>query len=201
MTKRATNRKGKIFVISAPSGCGKTTLCRKLLNDKLKLARSISATTRSARRGEKEGVDYFFVSPVEFIAMIDKKDFLEYEENFGYLYGTPKKLVEELLNSGKSVLLSIDVKGAMNVRKLYPKESVLIFILPPSIEALKKRLEERSSDAAHSILNRLKISRKEIAYKNRYDYTVVNDRLDTAYKKLKNIIISEGERYAGPADR
>lgn len=201
MTKRAAKRKGKIFVISAPSGCGKTTLCRKLLNDKLKLARSISATTRSARRGEKEGVDYFFVSPAEFIAMIDKKDFLEYEENFGYLYGTPKKLVEELLNSGKSVLLSIDVKGAMNVRKLYPKESVLIFILPPSIEALKKRLEERSSDAAHSILNRLKISRKEIAYKNRYDYTVVNDRLDTAYKKLKSIIISEGERYAGPADR
>lgn len=201
MTKRAANRKGKIFVISAPSGCGKTTLCRKLLNDKLKLARSISATTRSARKGEKEGVDYFFVSPAEFIAMIDKKDFLEYEENFGYLYGTPKKLVEELLNSGKNVLLSIDVKGAMNVRKLYPKESVLIFILPPSIEALKKRLEERSSDAAHSILNRLKISRKEIAYKNRYDYTVVNDRLATAYKKLKNIIISEGERYAGPADR
>lgn len=201
MTKRAANRKGKIFVISAPSGCGKTTLCRKLLNDKLKLARSISATTRSARKGEKEGVDYFFVSPAEFIAMIDKKDFLEYEENFGYLYGTPKKLVEELLNSGKNVLLSIDVKGAMNVRKLYPKESVLIFILPPSIEALKKRLEERSSDAAHSILNRLKISRKEIAYKNRYDYTVVNDRLGTAYKKLKNIIISEGERYAGPADR
>lgn len=201
MTKASAKRKGKIFVISAPSGCGKTTLCRKLLNDKLKLARSISVTTRSARKGEKEGVDYFFVSPAEFIAMVDKKDFLEYEENFGYLYGTPKKLVEELLNSGKNILLSIDVKGAMNVRKLYPKESVLIFILPPSIEALKKRLEERSSDAAHSILNRLKISRKEIAYKNRYDYTVVNDRLDTAYKKLKNIIISEGERYAGPADR
>lgn len=201
MTKAAAKHKGKVFVISAPSGCGKTTLCRKLLNDKLKLTRSISVTTRSARKGEKEGVDYFFVSPAEFIAMIDKKDFLEYEENFGYLYGTPKKLVEELLNSGKNVLLSIDVKGAMNVRKLYPKESVLIFILPPSIEALKKRLEERSSDAAHSILNRLKISRKEIAYKNRYDYTVVNDRLGTAYKKLKNIIISEGERYAGPADR
>ncbi|OGW94319.1 MAG: guanylate kinase [Omnitrophica bacterium RIFCSPLOWO2_12_FULL_45_13] len=201
MTKAAAKHKGKVFVISAPSGCGKTTLCKKLLDDNLKLARSISVTTRSARKGEKKGVDYRFVSPAEFIAMIDKKEFLEYEENFGYLYGTPKKFVEDLLNSGKNVLLSIDVKGAMNVRKLYPKESVLIFILPPSIEALKKRLEERSSDAAHSILNRLKISRKEIAYKNRYDYTVVNDRLDTAYKKLKNIIISEGERYAGPADR
>ncbi|OGW76734.1 MAG: guanylate kinase [Omnitrophica bacterium RIFCSPLOWO2_02_FULL_45_16] len=201
MTKAAAKHKGKVFVISAPSGCGKTTLCKKLLDDNLKLARSISVTTRSARKGEKKGVDYRFVSPAEFIAMIDKKEFLEYEENFGYLYGTPKKFVEDLLNSGKNVLLSIDVKGAMNVRKLYPKESVLIFILPPSIEALKKRLESRSSDAAHSILNRLKISRKEIAYKNRYDYTVVNDRLDTAYKKLKNIIISEGERYAGPADR
>jgi guanylate kinase len=192
MTK-TPKAEGKIFIISAPSGCGKTTLCKKLLDDKLNLAHSISVTTRPPRKGEKEGADYFFVSPAEFVAMIDKGEFLEYEENFGYLYGTPKKFVEGLLNKGRNVLLSIDVKGAMNVRKLYPKNSVLIFILPPSIEALKKRLESRSSDTAHSILNRLKLSRKEIAHKDRYDYTVVNDRLDTDYNMLKSIITSEGD--------
>ena len=191
MTNLPAKKRGKIFVISAPSGCGKTTLCKKLLGDKLNLVHSTSVTTRRPRRGEKKGKDYFFVSAAEFVAMIDAHEFLEYEENFGALYGTPKKKVEDPLNKGKNVLLSIDVKGAMNVRKLYPKESVLIFILPPSIEDLKKRLETRSSDTAQSILNRLKLAKKEIAYKNRYDYTVVNDRLDTAYKKLKQIIAEE----------
>ena len=201
MTGPASKNKGKIFVISAPSGCGKTTLCRKLLKDKLKLEHSISVTTRLARKGEKEGADYFFVSAAEFVAMIDSKEFLEYEENFGYLYGTPKKFVEKLINNGRNVLLSIDVKGAMNVRKLYPEESVLIFIMPPTIDVLKKRLESRSADTAHAILNRLNIAKKEIAYKNRYDYIVVNDRLDAAYKKLKDIITSEGERNAGTRNR
>ena len=201
MTHPAAKDKGKIFIISAPSGCGKTTLCKKLLDDKLKLAHSISATTRPARKSEKKGVDYFFVSPAEFVAMIDRKEFLEYEENFGHLYGTPKKKVEALLGKGKNVLLSIDVKGAMNVRKLYPEESVLIFIMPPTIDVLKKRLESRSADTAHAILNRLNIAKKEIAYKNRYDYIVVNDRLDAAYKKLKDIITSEGEQHAGTRNR
>lgn len=192
------HRKGRIFVISAPSGCGKTTLCKKLLKDKLNLSHSISVTTRPPRHGEKEGVDYFFVSAAKFVAMIDAHELLEYEENFGHLYGTPRKKVEDLLNKGKNVLLSIDVKGAMNVRKLYPQDSVLIFILPPSIETLKKRLEARSADTAHSILNRLKIAKKEIAYKEKYDYIVVNDRLDTAYKKLKSIITGEGETRCSP---
>jgi guanylate kinase len=199
--KKPVSRKGKLFIISAPSGCGKTTLCKKLLKDKLKLVDSVSVTTRPPRRGERDGVDYFFIPPAEFVAMIDGKDLLEYEENFGHLYGTPKKFVEGLLNKGKNVLLSIDVKGAMNVRKLYPGSSVLIFIMPPSMKALKNRLEERSTDSAHSILNRLKVAKEEMEHSKIYDYIVVNDRLDAAYTKLRNIIISEGEKNADGPDR
>ena len=193
--------KGKIFVISAPSGCGKTTLCKKLLKDKLKLHQSVSITTRSPRRGERNGADYFFVSAEEFIRMIDAKELLEYEENFGFLYGTPKKSVEDMLQKGRNILLSIDVKGAMNVRKSYPKNSVLIFVMPPSMEDLKDRLESRQADTAKAILNRLKVAKQEVAYKDKYDHIVVNDRLDTAYKKLKEIILLEGENNAATRDR
>ena len=188
-----TAPKSKIFVISAPSGRGKTTLCKKLLKDKFKLRQSVSITTRPPRRGERNGADYFFVSAEEFIRMIDAKELLEYEENFGFLYGTPKRAVEELLQKGRNVLLSIDVKGAMNVRKSYPQNSVLIFVMPPSMEDLKKRLESREADTSKAILNRLKVAKQEVACKDKYDYVVVNDRLDTAYKKLKEIILSEGE--------
>jgi len=191
-----TEPKGKIFIVSAPSGCGKTTLCKKLLKDKLKLYQSVSITTRPPRRGERNGSDYFFVNAEEFIRMIDAKELLEYEENFGFLYGTPKKAVEALLQKGQNVLLSIDVKGAMNVRKSYPHNSVLIFVMPPSMDELKKRLESREADTAKAILNRLKVAKQEIGYKDRYDYMVINDKLNTAYKKLKEIIILEGEKDA-----
>lgn len=192
---------GKIFIVSAPSGCGKTTLCKKLLKDKFKLHQSISITTRPPRRGERNGADYFFVSAEEFIRMIDAKELLEYEENFGFLYGTPKKAVEDLLQKGRSVLLSIDVKGAMNVRKSYPQNSVLIFVMPPSMEELKKRLESREADTAKAILNRLKVAKQEVACRDKYDYIVVNDRLDTAYRRLKEIILLEGEKNAGTRNR
>ena len=199
--KPKTTPSGKIFIVSAPSGCGKTTLCKKLLKDKIKLCPSVSITTRPARRGEKNGADYFFMSAEEFIRMIDAKELLEYEENFGYLYGTPKKSVEDLLQKGKNVLLSIDVKGAMNVRKLYPHNSILIFVMPPSMDELKKRLEQRESDTAKSILNRLKIAKQEIAHRDKYDYVVVNDKLDAAYKALKDIITLEGEKDAATRNR
>jgi len=201
--KTKAGPKGKIFIVSAPSGCGKTTLCRKLLKDKVKvkLHQSVSITTRPPRRGERNGSDYFFVSAEEFIRMIDAKELLEYEENFGFLYGTPKKAVEDLLNKGRNVLLSIDVKGAMNVRKSYPEDAILIFVMPPSMEELKKRLESREADTAKAILNRLKVAKQEVACKDKYDHVVVNDRLDAAYKKLKEIIISEGESDARARDR
>ena len=196
-----TGPKNRIFIISAPSGCGKTTLCKKLLKDKLKLHQSVSITTRPPRRGERNGTDYFFLSAEEFIRMIDAKELLEYEENFGFLYGTPRKAVEELLREGKNVLLSIDVKGAMNVRKSYPQNSVLIFIAPPSMEELKKRLESREADTAKAILNRLKVAKQEVACKDKYNYVVVNDRLNATYKRLKEIIILEGEKDAGTRNR
>jgi len=195
-----SNRRGKLFIISAPSGCGKTTLCKKLLLDKLNLSHSVSVTTRPPREGEIEGTDYFFVSPEEFRAMIKRKEFLEHEKNFGFFYGTPKKYVESLFEKGKNVLLSIDVKGAAKVSKLYPGKSVLIFIMPPAWSALKKRLKSRMTDPMNSISDRLKVARHEIKCKGKYDYAVVNDRLDTAYKKLRNIIIKE-TLNAGCTDR
>ena len=184
-------RRGKIFVISAPSGCGKTTLCKKLLTDRLKLAGSISMTTRPPRRGERDKVDYLFVSKRYFQGMVRKRRFLEHENNFGHMYGTPKKPIEYNLKKGRPVLLSIDVKGAMKVKNAFPKNSVLIFILPPSVDALKKRLLSRMSDDQDTISTRLGLARKEMSYKDKYDYRIVNDSLDNAYKRLRKIIARE----------
>ena len=138
---RTARTKGKLFVISAPSGCGKTTICKRLINDKLGLVHSVSMTTRPPRRDERDGVDYLFVSGEYFEEMIRRREFLEYEENFGHLYGTPKRFIQDNLRKGKAVLLTIDVKGGMKVRKAYPGDTVSVFILPPSIKVLKKRLE------------------------------------------------------------
>lgn len=188
---KPNKRLGKLFVVSAPSGSGKTTLCNKLFEDGLGLINSVSMTTRPARAGEIAGVDYHFVSRKKFQQMISEGEFLEYEDNFDHLYGTPKRFIEENLKSGRDVLLSIDVKGAMKVRKVYPKHSVLIFILPPSIAALKKRLLSRKSEDKGTIEKRLAIAKKELSYKDKYDYCVVNDRLTSAYKKLREIVLSE----------
>ena len=181
----------RLFVISAPSGCGKTTLCNSLLKDDLGLAKSVSMTTRPPRKGEKDGVDYRFVSEKRFRDIARENGFLEYENNFGHMYGTPKKFVEDNLKKGTSVLLSIDVKGAMSIRKAHPKDSVLIFLLPPTIAALKRRLCSRRSEDRRSISRRLGLAREEISYKDKYDYRVVNDNLGRAHKKLKAVIISE----------
>lgn len=188
MKKRPST--AKLFVVSAPSGGGKTTLCKRLLEDGLGLADSVSMTTRSPRAGETDGVDYHFVSERRFRDTARKKGFLEYEANFGNMYGTPKKFVEENLKKGTSVLLSIDVKGAMKVKKAYPG-SILIFLLPPSMKVLKKRLHSRMSDTSESISRRLALAKKELLYKNRYDHRVINDRLDTSYKRLKSVIVKE----------
>ncbi len=196
MTKRgalpgAPTSPAKLFVVSAPSGCGKTTLCNRLLKDGLDLAGSVSMTTRAPRPGEKNGVDYLFVTGKKFRSMIQNGGFLEYEENFGNLYGTPKKFIEDNFKKGKSVLLSIDVKGAMKVRRAFPAQSVLIFLIPPSITALKKRLQSRRSDAPEVIARRLGFAKKELAYKQRYDYRIVNDDLERAYRRLKKIVAGQ----------
>lgn len=189
--KRQSCMAGRLFIISAPSGCGKTTLCQRILEDKLGLIGSVSITTRPPRPDERDGADYHFVSEKRFREMIRAGRFLEYEENFGYLYGTPAKFVSDNVKKGKSVLLSIDVKGAMKVRKAYERESVLIFILPPSLSALKRRLVRRSSDDPYSIAMRLRNARREISASDRYSHRIVNDRLDRAYRQLKKIVAGE----------
>jgi guanylate kinase len=189
--KKPPASNGKIFVISAPSGCGKTTLANRLLEDELGLTASVSVTTRDPRPGEKDGRDYHFVTEDKFKKMVGRGEFLEQEENFGHFYGTPKKPIEKVLKSGRSVLLNIDVKGAMRVRRAHPDDSVLIFIMPPSITALKKRLHGRKADKAEEIKRRLDLAKKEISYKDKYDHIVVNDRLDTAYRKLRKIVIAQ----------
>jgi guanylate kinase len=185
---------GKIIIISAPSGCGKTTLCNRLLTDSLDLANSVSMTTRPPRPGEKNGIDYRFVSEKRFSEIVRKRGFLEHEENFGYFYGTPRAFVEKRLKKGKSVLLSIDVKGAMKIRKVYPAASILIFLLPPSLAVLRKRLTTRRSDPPDVIRRRLGLAKKELSYKNRYDHRIVNDNLEKAYRRLKSIVSAELEK-------
>jgi len=184
---------GKVFVVSAPSGCGKTTLCDKLLRAGFALANSISMTTRSPRPGEKRGVDYHFVSREHFLELVKKGAFLEYEENFGNLYGTPTEFIEANLAKGASVLLNVDVKGAMKVLRAYPDRSVLIFVLPPSIKVLKERLHQRKSDSLSDMARRLALAKKEILYSDKYDYRIVNDKLEDAYRELKRIVKKELE--------
>ncbi len=139
--------KGKLFIISAPSGSGKTTLCELLEKSMPRLVRSISLTTRPARKGEKSGRHYIFVTEKEFRKRLRQGRLLEWARNFGNYYGTPKESVMDFLNSGKDVILAIDVKGAMKIKKIYPR-GVFIFILPPSLEELEKRLKKRGDNNA-----------------------------------------------------
>lgn len=192
-TSTGKRRSAKIFIVSAPSGCGKTTLCDRLLKEDFTLANSISMTTRPPRPGERSGRDYIFVPRARFLRMVKAGGMLEHEENFGNLYGTPAAFVEKNLAKGVSVLLNIDVKGAMKVRRIYPDKSILIFILPPSVKALKTRLSLRRSDTAEAVRRRLALAKKEISYAARYDYRIVNDKLDVAYRTLKKIVNKELE--------
>ena len=185
----------KLFVLSAPSGCGKTTIAKEVLSDpKLSLAQSVSVTTRLKRPREKDGKDYFFISEGEFRAMIKRRELLEYEENFGNFYGTPKEGVDKELKAGRSVLLTIDVKGGVKVKRKYGKRCVLIFLLPPSIKELERRLRSRKSDDEKAISARLKLAAKELSYKERYDYKVKNDTVQNAFNRIKKIIIMEKGR-------
>jgi len=183
-------RKGRVFVISAPSGSGKTTIASRALRKLKNIAPSVSLTTRPRRRGERKGRDYRYVSRAEFKKAARRKRLLEWASNYGYYYGTPKSEVRRRTKKGKDVLLRIDVKGAMQVKRKIP-ESVLIFIKPPSLAELKRRLKGRRSDSAGEIKKRLKIARREMSRIPKYDYVVVNDKLENAVKKLVTIIKKE----------
>lgn len=182
-------KKGTIFVISAPSGTGKTTLCERLLKILPDLKMSISHTTRQPRPYEKDGVDYFFIDKKDFEKMIANDEFIEWAEVYGNFYGTSKKVLSDLINKGYDILLDIDTQGAKNIRKLY-SDSVLIFILPPSIEELEKRLLMRNEDK-DTIKKRLSKASYEISQYKFYDYVVINDSIEKALNDLLCIVHAE----------
>lgn len=182
--------RGLLIVISGPSGAGKGTICKELLNKNDDLYISVSATTRNPREGEIDGVNYYFTDRSEFMKKIEADDFLEYAEVYGNFYGTPKSKVEEMLLSGKNVILEIDIQGALKVKE-NSKEGIFVFILPPSMEELKQRIIKRGSETTESLMTRFKSAYQEINYVSKYNYAVVNDQVDEAVKKIEAILTAE----------
>src|SRR5690554_2587374 len=184
---------GLLFVISGPSGVGKNSVLNGVLKERNDIFYSISATTRPPRRNEINGKDYFFLGKEEFQKAITHNDFLEWALVYDNYYGTPRKVVEERLNKGQHVIMDLDIQGAASVRNNLP-EAVLIFLLPPSREELKRRLLARKSEAKAAVEKRLAYLEKELSSVTRYDYAVVNDFLENACRKVASIIIAEEAR-------
>jgi len=185
------NRKGLLLVISGPAGVGKGTIDLSLISRNSDIRMSVSATTRPPRPGEIDGVHYFFKTEEEFQNMINNGAFLEYMRVFNtHYYGTPKSFVEQELAEGRSVILEIDVQGAMRVKAAYP-DAVLIFIAPPSMSELKSRLIHRGTESSEAIDRRFETAYQEMKYIDRYDYVVVNDILDLAIARTEDIIVAE----------
>lgn len=182
-------KKGKLFVISGSSGVGKGTLLKKLIEKNPKLEVSISATTRQPRPGEIDGVNYFFTDKNEFLKEVENGDFLEWAEFNGNYYGTKQAWVERNLNKGRNLILEIETKGALQIKNKMP-DSVLIFIMPPSIEELEHRLRGRNTEDEETIQGRLHEVRREIECSKNYDYTIVNDDLEKALVELEKVINS-----------
>ncbi|SHF31618.1 MULTISPECIES: guanylate kinase [Caloramator] len=182
--------KGLLIVISGPSGAGKGTICRALLEKHPEIKLSVSCTTRSPRQNEVEGINYYFISKDKFKQMIDKDEFLEYAEVYDNYYGTPRENVERILNEGNDIILEIDIQGALKVKEKYP-EGVFVFIMPPSMEELKNRIKKRGSETEESLLKRFKSAFQEINYVANYNYVIVNDVVEDAVERLEAIIIAE----------
>jgi len=189
------SRRGTLIVVSAPSGAGKTTLCREARLRLPDLAYSVSYTTRAPRPGEMEGTDFFFVSEPRFRELRDRGEFAEWATVHNNLYGTHVRVLEEALGAGRDILLDIDTQGAAQLRRRYP-EAVLVFIVAPSMAELQQRLRERRSDAEREIARRLARAREEIALWRQYDYLVVNRDLKEAADQLTSIIVAERARIS-----
>ena len=183
-------RTGILFVVSGPSGVGKGTIKDNLLPRLSNITLSISATTRAPRQGEVAGQDYFFLSMEEFSSMLDREEFLEHAQVYTNMYGTPEKYVLENLRCGIDVLLEIDIQGAMQIKSKMP-QGVFIFIEPPSLDELANRICQRGKDSEESIARRLAACEAEMEHLSYYDYSVVNDELEEAVKKVEAIIIAE----------
>lgn len=191
--------RGTLFIISAPSGTGKTTIMKKIMAVLPGLVFSVSHTTRSPREGERPGIDYHFVSQAEFVRMREEGAFLESAQVHSNFYGTSRRAVEECLSRGEDVFLDIDVQGASQLKKGLTDDAVFVFIAPPSWEELSRRLVERSTDSPETIELRCRNARQEMQSVDLYDYLVVNDRLNEAVDTLRAIIIAErGRRRRSP---
>lgn len=188
MKQFQTKKKGKLIVVSAPSGCGKTTIARAILEKYPDFLFSVSATTRLSRNGEIDGRDYFFLTKEDFQKKIKDAQLVEWEEIYGNYYGTLKAEVERALSQGKVTLFDIDVKGALSIRKMFPEDSVLIFIEPPSIGELTKRLRNRQTEDAEALARRLDRVSMELDQGRAFDYRVVNDDLNRAIHEVETII-------------
>jgi len=193
-------RKGRLFVITAPSGAGKTSLIEALMRGDPSLKLSISYTTRAPRPGEKNGVDYHFVDDAAFLAMRSRGEFLESAEVHGHRYGTSKKVITEALRQGEDLILEIDWQGARQVRAIY-RDCVGIFILPPSIEELERRMRSRGQDSDAVIRRRLDNARGEMEHAGEFDYAIINKDFQTALRKLAEIIQKERAKAHGAHHR
>ena len=190
------SRRGMMFVLSSPSGAGKTTLARRLLASDTNFTMSVSATTRAPRPAEIEGRDYFFVSPDSFAAMAARGDFLEHATVFGNSYGTPRAAVEMALGAGRDILFDIDWQGTQQLKERAREDVVSVFILPPSREELERRLSSRGQDPADVVAARMAKASDEISHWAEYDYVIVNDHVEDAEEKISRIVSAERCRRA-----
>tara|TARA_Y100000590_G_C15659296_1_gene991935 strand:- start:389 stop:964 length:576 start_codon:yes stop_codon:yes gene_type:complete len=180
-----------LIAISAPSGTGKSTLCEEVRRKKPEIKFSVSCTTRPKRNYEKDGINYYFLTENEFKSKIKNNELLEYEEVHGYYYGTLINTLKNAISSKELMLIDVDVNGAMSIKKKYPRNTLTVFILPPSIEDLKVRLINRGTDSRKIIKKRLERTNKEMKFKDKFDTFMINDDLSSAVKKLNEIITNQ----------
>jgi len=189
-SRHSADRRGILFIISAPSGTGKTTLCKQLTSTVPGLWHSISYTTRKPRLGEEQGREYFFIEEPEFQEMINRNEFVEWARVYGNLYGTPRKTLTDQIERGIDVLLEIDVQGAIQVKKKF-EDAVAIFLLPPSMQVLRSRLQNRASDTPDEILRRLQKVKEEVWSYREYAYVVRNEDLSQSLRELESVFLAE----------
>ena len=182
--------KGKLIIFSAPSGAGKTTIVRHLLEKGFDLEFSISATSREARHTETNGKDYYFLSPADFAKKVDNDEFLEWEEVYkGTSYGTLKSEVERIRNNGKNVIFDVDVVGGLNIKKYFGDEALAVFVQPPSVEELRKRLTARSTESEEKIAMRVAKAEHELSFAPQFDIIIVNDDLEKAFEEAEKVLV------------
>ena len=191
---KKNNLRGVVLVISSPSGAGKTTICKKILEEVNGINLSVSVTTRKKRKDEVEGVDYFFKNDEEFLLMIKNDEFIENAKVFGNYYGTLKEEVLKKIKNGVDVLVDIDWQGTRQIQKHMPEDIVKIFILPPSIKELEYRLRNRASENEEDFFKRMLEARKEISHFDEYDFIIINENINEAVSSVKSILYSERQR-------